>query len=358
MDISYNKSNYVFISYSTKNQASADAMKDLLNRSGIETWMAPGDIPVGSKYAYVINKALKHCSCFLLMLSNDAQNSIWVAKEVERAINYHKPIFSVQIEDMILNDEFEFYISTDQLVAVRKIDKNAKEIKKLLQSVKAVLKEESSNEVEGVHDSELTERTNECRMATKVFYHAILASDGGSLSFYSADRYDENDKCMVEFTAEIWNQFVEICKELLTLCFPGLSNEQIYLKRHSNFGHYECAPSSFNLHFDYNKSTIYFDVGFFKNNIFELYDSVVFKMEGKHFEMTFFKDGDYVFKTAPKNADLSYFGINENDLKSVVVKMLYFLAGDNNIIIDDNFRKKVWSDGSGGFFLDYIIPEQ
>lgn len=317
--------------------------------------MAPGDIPVGSKYAGVINKAVKNCSCFLLVLSNDAQNSVWVAKEVERAINYHKPIFSVQIEDMVLNNEFEFYISTDQLVVVRKIDKNANEIKKLLQSVKAVLKEESSNEDEGAHNSELPERTNECRIATKVFYHVILSSDGGSLSFYSADRNDENDKYMVEFTEEIWNQFVKICKELIVLCFPGLSNEQIYFKKHSNFGRYECAPS--NSHFDYDKNRIFFDVIFLKNDTLKLYDSVLFKMEGKYCELTFYKDGDFVFKTAPKKADLSYFRINEDHLKSVVVKMLYFIAGGNSIIIGDNFRKKVWADGSGGFFLDYFIPE-
>ncbi len=126
---------YVFISYSSRNQSSADAMHDYLNKQGIDTWMAPGDIPAGSRYAQVINQALKECACFLLMLSEDAQNSIWVTKEVERAINYKKPIIPVQLEDVILNDEFELYISTDQIVAVRKIDPDSAEMKKLLSSV-------------------------------------------------------------------------------------------------------------------------------------------------------------------------------------------------------------------------------
>ena len=139
-DTTNNNVEYTFISYSTRNQAFADAMKDLLNSKGIKTWMAPGDIPVGSKYAHVINKALKECSCLLLILSNDAQNSVWVSKEVERAVNYRKPIFPVQIENIALNDEFELYISTDQVVAIQKIDENSDEIEKLLQSVRAVLK--------------------------------------------------------------------------------------------------------------------------------------------------------------------------------------------------------------------------
>lgn len=130
------KMGYAFISYSTRNQSLADAMRDLLKDCGIETWMAPGDIPAGSKYAQVINRAVKNCSCFVLMLSEDAQNSVWVAKEVERAVNYRRPIIPVQLENVVLNDEFELYISTDQVVAIQKIDKDTQEIKSLLSSIR------------------------------------------------------------------------------------------------------------------------------------------------------------------------------------------------------------------------------
>ena len=114
--------NYVFISYRTKDQLEADALRQLLIDNEIATWMAPGDIPAGSKYAQVISKAVKNCACFVLLLSENAQNSIWVAKETERAVNYRKPIIPVQIEAVKLNEEFEMYISTDQIVAVPKID--------------------------------------------------------------------------------------------------------------------------------------------------------------------------------------------------------------------------------------------
>ena len=60
---------YAFISYSTKNQAAADAIRELLKRKGIATWMAPGDIPAGSKYAQVINRAVKESSCLVLILT-------------------------------------------------------------------------------------------------------------------------------------------------------------------------------------------------------------------------------------------------------------------------------------------------
>lgn len=34
-------------------------MRKLLNDSGIDTWMVPGDIPIGSNYGSVINLAVK-----------------------------------------------------------------------------------------------------------------------------------------------------------------------------------------------------------------------------------------------------------------------------------------------------------
>ena len=100
---------YVFISYSTKNQKAADATRSLLSRRKIDTWMAPYDIPAGSSYAEVIPDALKNCACVVLLLTKDAQQSPWVSKEVERAINYRKTIVPLQLEDIMLNSTFQFF---------------------------------------------------------------------------------------------------------------------------------------------------------------------------------------------------------------------------------------------------------
>ncbi|MBQ6950227.1 MAG: TIR domain-containing protein [Clostridia bacterium] len=128
---------YVFISYSSKNQAAADAMKKLLEKNNIATWMAPGDIPPASTYAKEINSAIRNCACMVLMLTNDAQNSIWVAKEVERAVHYCKPVLPIQLEDVVLNDEFEFYISTNQIVAVNRIDETYAELQRALAAIRS-----------------------------------------------------------------------------------------------------------------------------------------------------------------------------------------------------------------------------
>lgn len=126
---------YVFISYSTANQESADALRNLFSKHGYGTWMAPYDIPPGRKYAEVINKAIKGCDCFALLLTNQSQDSIWVAKEVERAVHYRKLLIPISLENVVLNDEFEFYISTDQIVPVKTISTDSAEIQKILQTL-------------------------------------------------------------------------------------------------------------------------------------------------------------------------------------------------------------------------------
>lgn len=128
---------YVFISYSTANQSSADAFRNLLSKHGYGTWMAPYDIPAGRKYAEVINKAIKGCDCFALLLTNQSQDSVWVAKEVERAVHYRKLLIPISLENVVLNDEFEFYISTDQIVPVKTISEDSEDIQKILQTLSA-----------------------------------------------------------------------------------------------------------------------------------------------------------------------------------------------------------------------------
>lgn len=127
---------YVFISYSTKHQEMADAIKDLFNKNGIKTWMAPYDIPGGFEYAAVINDALKNCSCLAFLFTDAAQNSRWVRKELERAINYNKVIIPIKLEDVEMNSAIEFYLSDFQVIPVRKIDETSADMKKVLDSVK------------------------------------------------------------------------------------------------------------------------------------------------------------------------------------------------------------------------------
>ncbi len=81
---------YVFISYSSAEYSEAKLVRDVLTENGIQCWMAPDSIPIGSSYAMEIGIAIENCEMFLLILSQKSQESAWVEKELDSAINGHK----------------------------------------------------------------------------------------------------------------------------------------------------------------------------------------------------------------------------------------------------------------------------
>ena len=127
---------YAFISYSSKNRASADALRELLQRNGIATWMAPGDIPAGKLYAETITDALKNCACFVLILTEQSLRSKWVPKELERAVSYKKPIIPVKLEEIDLDEKFELYIGEYQLVSIDQIDDSTADMQRIIAGIK------------------------------------------------------------------------------------------------------------------------------------------------------------------------------------------------------------------------------
>jgi hypothetical protein len=128
---------YAFISYSSKNQQSADAVRALLLENNLNCWMAPYDIPAGSKYAHVINDAIENCACFVLLLTEEAQASEFVEKEVERAISYRKTVIPLMLGNITLNSGFKFYLGNSQIMAVPQIDESSIEWKRVQQAIAA-----------------------------------------------------------------------------------------------------------------------------------------------------------------------------------------------------------------------------
>lgn len=127
---------YVFISYSSENLEDALTVRSLLMNRGVKVWMAPGDIPAGSSnYSGVIARAIRNSECLVLLLTNEAQNSAWVDKEVERAISYGKPVIPIALDRIALNDSFEFYLANQQIIPVRQISGENKDLMKVLDQI-------------------------------------------------------------------------------------------------------------------------------------------------------------------------------------------------------------------------------
>ena len=127
----------VFISYSSKETEAAEAVRSVLEQNQITCWMAPKDIPAGSNYTKQIPVAIRDCTVFLLILSNFAQRSPWVPKELETAVSNGKMIIPFMTENCPLNDEFNFLLTGHQRYSAYLEKANAMEI--LVKRIQAVI---------------------------------------------------------------------------------------------------------------------------------------------------------------------------------------------------------------------------
>ena len=127
---------FVFISYSSKEIEIANQTKLVLENNGIPCWMAPQSIPAGSDYAAEIPSAITDCCAVVLLLSKASQESNWVPKEVGIAIGKGKMVIPFKIDDAIINDTFNFYLTNNQRIeAYNRMTDAYKELVKRLKSV-------------------------------------------------------------------------------------------------------------------------------------------------------------------------------------------------------------------------------
>lgn len=101
-----------FISHSSKDKLSADAVCSSLESRGIRCWVAPRDIAPGANWGEAIIDGLSHSRVVILILSQHANVSPQVMREVERAVSKGIPIVPLRIEDVPLSKSMEYFLSS------------------------------------------------------------------------------------------------------------------------------------------------------------------------------------------------------------------------------------------------------
>lgn len=101
----------VFISYSTHDNAIADAACAALESAKIRCWIAPRDILPGENWSASIVDALDGCKVVLLVLSSNSNQSRQVANEIERAVSKGAAILPLRIENVAPSKELELHVS-------------------------------------------------------------------------------------------------------------------------------------------------------------------------------------------------------------------------------------------------------
>jgi TIR domain len=101
----------IFISYSSKDKATAAALCAHLEKAQLKCWMAPRDIAPGKDYAASIIEAINQSAIMILVFSQHSNDSDHVLNEVERAFNKKITIIPFRITDTIPSASMEYFLS-------------------------------------------------------------------------------------------------------------------------------------------------------------------------------------------------------------------------------------------------------
>ena len=132
----------VLISYSSKEYTTALHIHSTLENNQIKCWMAPESIPPGTDYAGEIQKAIRQCTVFVLVLSEQSQRSKWVTKELDQALSMDKVVIPVHIDNSALSDSYSLRLTNVQRVeAFTNLNKS---LDVVVKRIKAILTESDS----------------------------------------------------------------------------------------------------------------------------------------------------------------------------------------------------------------------
>lgn len=116
----------VFISYSSNDYEIAKPLRDLLQQNQIPCFMAPESIPAGSNYTKEIPDAICNCFAMVVLLSQSAQDSLWVPKEINMALDENVPVIPFLVDINNPNRQFRFMLGQCQYIQSIKDPNSAK----------------------------------------------------------------------------------------------------------------------------------------------------------------------------------------------------------------------------------------
>jgi TIR domain/Double zinc ribbon len=102
----------VFISYSSRDKPTADAVCAALESHGIRCWIAPRDVLPGMEWGEAIVNAIHNSKVMVMVFSSRANESRHIRREVERAVAQGIAIVPVRIEDIVPSSSLEYFIGS------------------------------------------------------------------------------------------------------------------------------------------------------------------------------------------------------------------------------------------------------
>lgn len=104
----------VFLSYSTKDFALAEKLYGYLTGQGLLCWMAPRSIAPGEEYGKAIIAGIEQAKVFVLLYSENSNQSQHVLREVERCVNKNIPLIAYKVGEVQPTKSMEYFLMANQ----------------------------------------------------------------------------------------------------------------------------------------------------------------------------------------------------------------------------------------------------
>lgn len=106
----------IFISHSSADADTAIKICELLERHKTPCFIAPRDIRSGKEYAEELLNGIDRSTAMILLMSENANHSPHVLREVERAVSKSIPILVYKLEEVSLTKSMEYFLMTHQWI--------------------------------------------------------------------------------------------------------------------------------------------------------------------------------------------------------------------------------------------------
>ncbi len=100
----------VFISYAMEDKSSADMACASLESEGINCWIAPRDVLPGRSWGESIINAIKQSKVMVVIFSSHANNSPYIPREVNNAVELGLSVITVRVENVEPSGALELYL--------------------------------------------------------------------------------------------------------------------------------------------------------------------------------------------------------------------------------------------------------
>jgi hypothetical protein len=104
----------VFITHSSKDRKTADAVHRALEQAGIACWYAPADIRGGTSWTSSIMEGIANCRVMILVWSKNSNESRHVTREVHLAFKRDLIVIPFRIDDVAPTRDLEYYLESVQ----------------------------------------------------------------------------------------------------------------------------------------------------------------------------------------------------------------------------------------------------